>query len=59
MKYVMILIICMQALVLLNGVSGEFSSGSIVIESPNSLNPKFKMVSLLLETQPLIPLTLH
>lgn len=42
MKYIMILIICMQALVLLNGVSGEFSSGSIVIEFPNSLNPKIQ-----------------
>ena len=42
MKYIMILIMCMQALVLLNGVSGEFSSGSIVIEFPNSLNPKIQ-----------------
>lgn len=31
----MILIMCMQAFVLLNGVSGEFNSGSIVIELAN------------------------
>ena len=42
MKYIMILIMCMQALVLLNGVSGEFSSGSIAIEFPNRLNPKIQ-----------------
>lgn len=39
MKYIMMLIMCIPALVLLNGVSGEFNNGSIVIEFPNSLNP--------------------
>lgn len=42
MKYIMILILCMQALVFLSGISGEFSSGSIVIEFPSSLNPKIQ-----------------
>jgi len=36
----MIMIMCLPALVLLYGVSGEFNNGSIVIEFPNSLNPK-------------------
>ncbi len=39
MKYIMILIMCFPALVLLYGASGEFYNGSIVIEFPNSLNP--------------------
>lgn len=42
MKYIMILIMCMQVLVLLNGVTGEFDSGSIVIEFPNNINPKIQ-----------------
>ena len=42
MNYIMILIICMQAFVLLNGVTGEFNSGSIVIQFPNSINPKIQ-----------------
>jgi len=40
MKYIMILIMCLPALVLLYGVSGEFNNGSIVIEFPNNLNPR-------------------
>ena len=36
MKYIMILIMCFPALVLLYGASGEFYNGSIVIEFPNS-----------------------
>ncbi len=39
MKYIMILIMCIPALVLLYGVSGEFNNGSIVIEFPTGLNP--------------------
>lgn len=42
MKHILITIMCVTSLVLLYGVSGQFNNGSIVMEFPNSQNPRIE-----------------